>query len=72
MRGRDNQILPTQPHKSTNVNVAPIWHPSIHPNFIVRWGSRIEVDAPIVEAVMIGVADGQAISFVSPSREITE
>ena len=24
MRGRDKQILPTQPHKSTNVSVAPI------------------------------------------------
>ena len=24
MRGRDKQILPTQPHKSTNVNVVPI------------------------------------------------
>ncbi len=23
MRGRDRQILPTQSHKSTNVNVAP-------------------------------------------------
>lgn len=41
-------------------------------NFIVRWGSDTAVDAPIVEAVMIGVADGQGISFVSPSREITE
>lgn len=41
-------------------------------NFIVRWGSNTEVNAPIVEAVMIGVAEGQGISFVSPSREITE
>lgn len=41
-------------------------------NFIVRWGSPTEVNAPIVEAVMIGVAEGQGISFVSPAREIVD
>jgi len=40
--------------------------------FIVRWGSEASVDAPIVEAVMIGVADGQGISFVSPARKISQ
>ncbi|MEE4270640.1 MAG: DUF3124 domain-containing protein [Thermoanaerobaculales bacterium] len=41
-------------------------------NFIVRWSSNDAVDPPIVEAVMIGVANGQGISFVAPAREITE
>ncbi len=41
-------------------------------NFIVRWGSSTAVNAPIVEAVMIGVDGGQGISFVCPAREITE
>jgi hypothetical protein len=41
-------------------------------NFIIRWGSATAVDPPIVEAVMIGVADGQGISFVSPSCVISE
>ena len=41
-------------------------------NFIVRWSSPTEVNAPIVEAVMIGVAEGQGISFVCPSRKIAE
>lgn len=41
-------------------------------NFIVRWGSPTVVNAPVVEAVMIGVAEGQGISFVCPAREITE
>jgi hypothetical protein len=41
-------------------------------NFIVRWGSPTAVNAPVVEAVMIGVAEGQGISFVCPAREIAE
>lgn len=41
-------------------------------NFIVRWGSPTAVNAPIVEAVMIGVDAGQGISFVCPAREIAE
>jgi len=39
-------------------------------NFIVTWSAQSEVNAPIVEAVMIGMKSGQGISFVSPSREI--
>lgn len=39
-------------------------------NFIVTWSAQGEVNAPIVEAVMIGMKSGQGISFVSPSREI--
>jgi Protein of unknown function (DUF3124) len=41
-------------------------------NFIVRWSSIKEVNAPIVESVMIGMKSGQGISFVSPSQEIKE
>ncbi len=41
-------------------------------NFIVRWDSPTAVNAPIVEAVMIGVDAGQGISFVCPAREIAE
>lgn len=39
-------------------------------NFIVIWTAQNEVNAPIVEAVMIGMKSGQGISFVSPSQEI--
>ena len=39
-------------------------------NFIVRWSSLKEVNAPIVESVMFGMKSGQGISFVSPSQEI--
>jgi len=41
-------------------------------NFIVRWNSQKEVNAPIVESVMIGMKSGQGISFVSPAQEIRE
>ncbi len=41
-------------------------------NFIVTWSSQKEVNAPIVESVMIGMKSGQGISFVSPGREIKE
>jgi len=35
-------------------------------NFIVKWNSQKEVNAPIVESVMIGMKSGQGISFVAP------
>lgn len=41
-------------------------------NFIVRWSSPKEVNAPIIESVMIGMKSGQGISFVSSGQEITE
>lgn len=41
-------------------------------NFIVKWTSQREVNAPIIESVMIGMKSGQGISFVSPSQEIKE
>ena len=41
-------------------------------NFIVRWTSPKEVNAPIIECVMIGSRSGQGVSFVSPGRVIKE
>jgi hypothetical protein len=41
-------------------------------NFVVRWQSGSEINAPIVECVMIGATGGQGISFVSPGQEIRE
>jgi hypothetical protein len=41
-------------------------------NFIVRWNSRKEVNAPIVESVMVGMKSGQGVSFVSPAQQIKE
>lgn len=41
-------------------------------NFIVRWNAEKEVNAPIVESVMIGGRSGQGISFVSPGQEISD
>lgn len=39
-------------------------------NFIVKWRSEREINAPIIECVMIGATSGQGISFVSPGQEI--
>lgn len=41
-------------------------------NFIVRWKAEREVNAPIIESVMIGGRSGQGISFISPGQEISE
>ena len=41
-------------------------------NFIVRWQAEREINAPIIECVMIGATGGQGISFVSPGQEIRE
>ncbi len=39
-------------------------------NFIVTWKSDEAVYEPIIEAVMIGVARNQNISFISPARPL--
>lgn len=41
-------------------------------NFIVEWGAGAEVTEPVVEAVMIGTASQQGISFVSTGRVLKE
>jgi len=41
-------------------------------NFIVRWEADREVNAPVIEAVMIGGRSGQGISFISQGQEISE
>ncbi|ALC15866.1 hypothetical protein DSOUD_1082 [Desulfuromonas soudanensis] len=41
-------------------------------NFIVRWKSTNEINAPIIESIMIGARSGQGISFVSQGRVISE
>jgi hypothetical protein len=41
-------------------------------NFIVVWKSEQEVNAPVIEGVMIGTHSGQGISFVSRGRVIKE
>ncbi|MGE5239573.1 MAG: DUF3124 domain-containing protein [Chloroflexota bacterium] len=41
-------------------------------NFLVKWQADKKVNAPIIEAVMIGTKFGQGISFVSHGREIVE
>ncbi|NSW86698.1 MAG: DUF3124 domain-containing protein [Syntrophobacteraceae bacterium] len=42
------------------------------PFFVVKWKSDKKVNVPVVEAVIIGAASMQGISFVSPGREIIE
>ena len=39
-------------------------------NFIVEWVSAAEVSEPVIEAVMIGTAGSQGISFLSPGRVV--
>lgn len=41
-------------------------------NFIVKWRATKEVNAPIIECLMIGMKGGQGISFVSPAQVIRE
>jgi hypothetical protein len=41
-------------------------------NFIVEWQAEQPVNAPIVEAVMVGTTGTQGISFVSPGRVISK
>jgi len=41
-------------------------------NFIVRWEADRDVNAPVIEAVMIGGRSGQGISFISRGQEISE
>ena len=41
-------------------------------NFIVTWTAAKEVNAPIIECLMIGMKGGQGISFVSPGQVIKE
>ena len=39
-------------------------------NFIVRWEADRQINAPVIECVMIGSTIGQGISFVSSGRVI--
>ena len=40
--------------------------------FLVRWKASSSMTPPVVEAVMIGTANSQGISFVSPGRVVKE
>lgn len=41
-------------------------------NFIVEWESPTPISAPVIEAVMIGTASSQGISFVTEGRVVEE
>ena len=41
-------------------------------NFLVRWQSKIKINPPLIEAVMIGTRSGQGISFVSRGQVIKD
>jgi len=41
-------------------------------NFIITWTAAREVNAPIIECLMIGMKGGQGISFISPGQVIQE
>lgn len=41
-------------------------------NFIVKWNAQKNVNAPIIESVMVGMKSGQGISFASQGQEIRE
>ena len=41
-------------------------------NFIVKWKSDMEVNAPIIESIMIGTKTQQGISFISRGRALRE
>ena len=39
-------------------------------NFLIDWGARDSIDAPIIQGVMIGTTSKQGISFVTEGREV--
>lgn len=39
-------------------------------NFLVDWTAEEEVTEPVIEAIMIGAAQQQGISFISPGRVV--
>jgi hypothetical protein len=41
-------------------------------NFIVKWKSVNKVNQPIIEAIMLGLASGQGLSFICPGKIIEE
>ncbi len=41
-------------------------------NFIVSWEAAKEINAPIIECIMIGAKSGQGISFISQGQVISE
>jgi hypothetical protein len=41
-------------------------------NFIVKWKAETKVNQPIIEAVMLGLASGQGLSFICPGQIIKE
>jgi len=41
-------------------------------NFLVKWTSKIKVNPPLIEGVMIGTQSGQGISFVSRGQVIKD
>ncbi len=41
-------------------------------NFIVKWTSKAQMNAPIVESIMIGTQSQQGISFTSRAQEIQQ
>ncbi len=41
-------------------------------NFLVKWQSKVKINPPIIEGVMIGTRSGQGISFVSRGQVIKE
>ena len=45
---------------------------SLGANFIVRWSADREINAPIIECLMIGTQSGQGISFISTGKVIKE
>ncbi len=41
-------------------------------NFLVKWQSKVKINPPLIEAVMIGTRSGQGISFVSRGQVIND
>jgi hypothetical protein len=37
-------------------------------NFVVKWRSAAEVNQPIIEGIMLGLASGQGLSFTCPGQ----
>ena len=42
----------------------------VGPNFLVEWVAETPVEAPIIEAVMVGHVGNRSVSFVRPGRPI--
>jgi len=64
--------LTLQPLGATNFQVPEKDQSGTGANFIVEWISDSLINEPLIESVMIGLTNGQGVSFLSPGKIVRE